>query len=169
MKQRIPYFLLIIFLLIADQVTKALIARNIILNSSKQVIPGFFQLVHIRNRGAIFGFFSQSGNRYVFLFLTLASLAALGLVVYYFFKASPEEKWLKVSLSLIIAGALGNFMGRVFKGYVIDFLDVSVKGWHWPSFNVADSCISIGAVLLILIFLFKRSPTCSPSSSRLDQ
>jgi signal peptidase II len=54
MRQRIPYFLLIIFLLIADQVTKALIARNIILNSSKQVIPGFFQLVHIRNRGAIF-------------------------------------------------------------------------------------------------------------------
>jgi len=169
MKQRIPYFLLIIFLFIADQVIKALIARNIILNSSKQIIPGFFQLVHIRNRGAIFGFFSQSGNRYVFLFLTLASLAALCLVVYYFFKASPDEKWLRISLSLIIAGALGNFMGRVFKGYVIDFLDVSVKGWHWPSFNVADSCISIGAVLLILIFLFKRSPTCSQSSSRLDR
>jgi signal peptidase II len=152
------------FLLIVDQVTKALIATNILLNSSKQVIPGFFQLVHIRNRGAIFGFFSQSGNRFVFLLLTLASLAALGLVVYYFFKASPEEKWLKISLSLILAGALGNFVDRVFKGYVIDFLDVSVKGWHWPSFNVADSCISIGAVLLIYIFLFKRSPTCSPSS-----
>jgi signal peptidase II len=152
------------FLLIVDQVTKALIATNILLNSSKQVIPGFFQLVHIRNRGAIFGFFSQSGNRFVFLLLTLASLAALGLVVYYFFKASPEEKWLKISLSLILAGALGNFVDRVFKGYVIDFLDVSVKGWHWPSFNVADSCISIGAVLLIYIFLFKRCPTCSPSS-----
>jgi signal peptidase II len=83
--------------------------------------------------------------------------------VYYFLKASPEEKWLKISLSLIIAGALGNFIDRIFKGYVIDFLDVSVRGWHWPSFNVADSCISIGAVLLIYIFLFKRSPTCSPS------
>jgi signal peptidase II len=164
MKQRIPYFLLIIVLLITDQVTKALIARNIVLNSSRQVIPGFFQLVHIRNRGAIFGFLSQSNNRYVFLFLTLASLAALTLVVYYFFKTSPEEKWLKISLSLIIAGALGNFIGLVFSGYVIDFIDVSIKGWHWPSFNVADSCISIGAVLLIFIFLFKRSPTCSPSS-----
>jgi signal peptidase II len=166
MKQRIPHFLLIIFLLVVDQITKAWIARNIVLNSSKQVIPSFFQLVHIRNKGAIFGFFSQSGNRYVFVLLTLASLAALGFVVYYFFKASPGDKWLKISLSLIIAGALGNFIDRIFKGYVIDFLDVSVKGWHWPSFNVADSCISIGAVLLIFIFLFKRSPACSPSSSR---
>ena len=95
MKQRIPYFVLILFLLITDQVTKALIARNIILNTSKEVIPGFFQLVHIRNRGAIFGFFSQSGNRFVFLFLTLASLAALSLVVYYFFKASPKERLFK--------------------------------------------------------------------------
>jgi signal peptidase II len=164
MRQRIPYFILIIFLFIADQATKAWIARDIILNSSKQVIPGFIQLVHIRNKGAILGFFSQSGNRYVFLFLTMASLVALCLVVYYFFKASSDDKWLKISLSLVIAGALGNFVDRIIKGYVIDFFDVSVKGWHWPSFNVADSCISIGAVMLIFIFLFKRSPTCSPSS-----
>ncbi len=164
MKHRIWYFVFIIILMVADQVTKALIARNIVLNSSKEVIPGFFQLVHIRNKGAIFGFFSQSGSRYVYLLLTLASLAALGLVVYYFFKASPDERWLKFSLSLIMAGALGNFIDRISKGYVIDFLDVSVKGRHWPSFNVADSCISTGAVLLIFIFLFKRSPTCSQSS-----
>ena len=164
MRQRIPYFSLILFLFVADQVTKALIAHNIILNTSKQIIPGFFHLVHIRNKGAIFGFFSQSGNRFVFLLLTLASLVALSLVVYYFFKASPNERWLKISLSLIIAGALGNFIDRIFKGYVIDFLDVSINGWHWPSFNLADSCISIGAVLLVYVFLFKRSPTCSPSS-----
>lgn len=163
MKHRITYFVMIAILLIADQWSKALIARNIILHSSKEVIPGFFQIVHIRNKGAIFGFFSQSGNRYVYLLLTLASMAALGLVVYYFFKAPPEERWLKISLSLIMAGALGNFIDRVFKGYVIDFLDFSVKGWHWPSFNLADSCISIGAILLIFIFLFKRSPTCSRS------
>ena len=164
MKQRLSYFIVIVLLLAADQVTKALIARNIIWNSSKEIIPGFFHLVHIRNKGAIFGFFSQSGNRYVFILLTLASLAALVLVVYFFFKASSDERLLKISLSLIIAGALGNFVDRIFKGYVIDFLDISVKGWHWPSFNVADSCISIGAVLLIFIFLFKRSPSCTQSS-----
>ncbi len=155
---------MIVFLLFADQVTKSMIARNIFLNSSEEIIPGFFRLVHIRNKGAIFGFFSQSGNRNVYLLLTFASLIALGLVVYYFFKTPPDEKFLKISLSLILAGALGNFVDRVFKGYVIDFLDVSIKGWHWPSFNMADSCISTGAVLLIFIFLFKRSPTCSQSS-----
>lgn len=166
MRQRVPYFLLIVLLFITDQLTKAWIARNIILNGSQEIIPGFFHIVHIRNKGAIFGFFSRTGNSFVFLILTLASLLALSLVVYYFFRASSEEKWLVISLSMIIAGALGNFVDRIFKGYVIDFLDVSVKGWHWPSFNVADSCISVGAVLLIFIFLFKRSPTCSPSSSK---
>jgi signal peptidase II len=164
MKKRIPYFLLIAVLFVADQITKILITRNIPLNTSREIIPGFFHLVHIRNRGAIFGFFSQSGNRLIFLGLTLASLVALSLVVYYFFKAPASDKLFNISLSLIMAGALGNFSGRIFKGYVVDFLDVSVKGWHWPSFNLADSCISIGAVLLIFIFLFKRSPVCSQSS-----
>lgn len=164
MKRRVPYFILILVLFIADQVTKAMIARNIVLNTGKEIIPNFFQLVHIRNKGAIFGFFSQSGSRFVFLLLTLTSLAALSLVLYYFFKAHPKDRLFNISLSLIIAGALGNFSDRIFKGYVIDFLDVSVKGWHWPSFNVADSCISIGAALLVYIFLFKRSPICTQSS-----
>ncbi len=164
MRQRIPYFGLIIILLVIDQVTKAMIARNIFLNSSVDVIPGFFQLVHIRNRGAIFGFFNQSGNQLIYLILTLASLTALGLVIYYFFKTPGEEKFLRISLSLILAGALGNFIDRIFRGYVIDFLDLSFRGWHWPSFNVADSCISIGALMLIFTLLFKRSPKCSPSS-----
>jgi signal peptidase II len=164
MKQRIFYFVLIIVLILTDQVTKALIARNIFLNSSVKVIPGFFQLVHIRNRGAIFGFFNQSGSQLVYLLLSLASFTALGLVIYYFFKTPADEKFLRISLSLILAGALGNFIDRIFRGSVIDFLDLSVKGWHWPSFNVADSCISIGALMLVFAFLFKRSPRCSLSS-----
>ena len=164
MKQRIFYFVFIIILLLTDQVSKALIARNIFLNSSVEVIPGFFQLVHIRNKGAIFGFFSQSGSQLMYLILTLASFAALGLVIYYFFKTPADEKFLRLSLSLILAGALGNFIDRILRGYVIDFLDFSLKGWHWPSFNVADSCITIGALMLVFVFLFKRSPKCSLSS-----
>ena len=164
MKQRICYFVLIIFLLVTDQITKSLIAQNIFLNSSVEVIPGFFQLVHIRNKGAIFGFFNQSGSQLVYLILTLASLTALGLVVVYFFKTPADEKFLRISLSLILAGALGNFIDRILRGYVIDFLDFSLKGRHWPSFNVADSCISIGALMLVFMFLFKRSPKCSLSS-----
>jgi signal peptidase II len=164
MKQRAFYFILIFIILLIDQITKAAVARFIPLNSSVEVIPGFFQLVHIRNKGAIFGFFNQSGSQAVYLLLTLASLVALGLVVYYFFKTPADERLLRLSLSLILAGALGNFLDRIIRGYVIDFLDFGLRGWHWPSFNVADSCISIGALMLVFMLLFKRSPKCSLSS-----
>jgi signal peptidase II len=163
MKKRIFSFVLIVILLVIDQVSKALIAGNVAINSSIEVIPNFFHLVHVRNKGAIFGFFSQSATTWVFILLTLASFAALGLVVFYFFKTPPREKFLTLALSLILAGALGNLIDRIMRGSVIDFLDFSVKSWHWPSFNVADSCITVGALLLVFLFLFKRSSTCYPS------
>lgn len=157
-------YVIIIGLLGIDQLTKALISQNIALHSSRSVIPGFFNLTHIRNSGAIFGFFSQSDNQILYIFLTLISLAALGLVIYYFFKTPGTDRLMKISLAVILAGALGNLVDRVFRGYVIDFLDFYVKGWHWPSFNVADASISVGAFFLIFILLFKRRPKCSPSS-----
>ncbi|TET65229.1 MAG: signal peptidase II [Candidatus Aminicenantes bacterium] len=163
MNRRSFYFLFILFFLIVDQLTKLIISRSIGLNNSLSVIPGFFDLVHVRNKGAIFGIFSRSGSQLVHILLMLASLVALALVIYYFFKTAISEKLLKISLSLILAGALGNLIDRIFRGYVIDFLDFSIKGWHWPSFNVADSCISVGALLLIFILFFKRSPKCSQS------
>lgn len=164
MRGRTFYFIFVSLFLIIDQLTKTFIIRNINLYNNISVIPGFFNLAHVRNKGAIFGFFSQSGSSIVYILLTMASLAAMGLVIFYFIKTPPSEKLLKISLSLILAGALGNLIDRVFRGYVIDFLDFYVKGWHWPSFNVADSCISIGAFFLIYVFFFKRSPKCTPSS-----
>lgn len=143
-------------MLILDQLAKVIIARNIPLYSNIHIIPGFFNLTHIRNRGAIFGFFSQSGSRAIHLLLLAASLAALVLIIYYFLKVSPDKKMIKISLSLILAGALGNLFNRCIQGYVVDFLDFYIKNWHWPVFNVADSCISIGAFLLVIIFFFKR-------------
>lgn len=166
MKRRIFFFLFILLMLIVDQVSKFIIIRNLPLFSSLNVIPGFFNLIHIHNRGAIFGFLSQSESQVVFYLLTLASLVALSLVVYYFFKTPPEEKFLEISLSLIFAGALGNLIDRIFRGYVIDFVDLYFKKWHWPSFNVADASVSIGAVFLIFILLFKKRSKCFPSSSK---
>ncbi len=156
MKRRFPYFLFILLILGIDQVTKFWIIRTVPFSFSKEVIPGFFNLTRIHNRGAIFGFLGQSQNPYVFYFLMLASLVALFLVIYYFFKTPPAEKMMILSLSLILSGALGNLVDRVFRGYVIDFLDFYVKKWHWPSFNVADASVSIGAVSLILLLIFKK-------------
>lgn len=164
MKQRSIYLVIIAVFLAVDQITKAAIFRSINPYSVQTVIPDFFNLVHVRNKGAIFGFFSNADSAFIFVLLTVFSLAALGLVVYYFIKTPVSEKLMNVSLSFILAGALGNQIDRIMRGYVIDFLDFNFWGWHWPSFNVADSCISTGAVLLIFLFFFKRGPECSPSS-----
>ncbi len=164
MNRRLFYFLFILILLIADQLTKAIVAQKISFLSRKSIIPGFFNLTHIRNRGAIFGFFSQSESQFLYILLMLVSLTALGLVIFYFFKTPTSERFMIISLSFIMAGALGNLIDRIFRGYVIDFLDFYVKKWHWPSFNVADASITIGAFCLIFVFFFKRRPKCSPSS-----
>ena len=164
MNRQLSYFLFILVLVIADHLTKAIVSQKIALLTNIRVVPGFFNLTHIRNRGAIFGFFSRSGSQLIYIVLTLASLAALGLVIYYFFKTPTSERFMKISLSLILAGALGNLIDRIFRGYVVDFLDFYVKNWHWPSFNIADASITIGGFILIFIFLFKRRPKCSQYS-----
>jgi len=162
-KKNGPHFLLMLGLVVLDQATKNLVARTVELYESVPVIPGFFNITRIHNRGAIFGTFSQTNNRTVFILLTAASLAALALVVYYFFKTAASDKLMKVSLTLIMAGALGNQFDRLVRGHVIDFLDFYIGKAHWPFFNVADSCISIGACLM-LFTLFRRKPACTPSS-----
>jgi signal peptidase II len=163
MRKNGPYLLLMLGLVALDQATKNLIARTVDLYESVPVIPGFFNITRIHNRGAIFGTFSQTNNRYVFLLLTAASVAALAMVVYYFFKTPASDRLMKVSLTLIMAGALGNQFDRLVRGHVIDFLDFYVGKAHWPFFNAADSCITIGA-LLMLVILFRRKPACTPSS-----
>ena len=163
MKNNAPYFLLTIALVALDQATKHIIARTVDLYESVPVIPGFFNITRVHNKGAIFGTFSQANNKLVFALLTAASLAALALVVYYFFKTPAGDKLMKVALTLIMAGALGNQFDRLIRGHVIDFLDFYVGQAHWPFFNAADSCITIGACLMLVI-LFRRKPECSPSS-----
>jgi signal peptidase II len=163
MRRNAPYFLFILVMIALDQAAKFVISQTVELYESRAVIPGFFNITRIHNRGAIFGAFNQSNNQVVFIALTAASLLALGLVVFYFFKTPASDRLMKISLALIMAGALGNLLDRLTRGFVIDFLDVHIRNSHWPFFNVADSCISVGAVLMLLIF-FRRKPACTPSS-----
>jgi signal peptidase II len=164
MKDNALYIMIILVLSFVDQLTKTIVSTSFSLYESRVVIPGFFNLTYIKNRGAIFGFFSNNQSFLIYALLTTASLAALGLVVYYFYKTPSSERFLKTSLSLILAGALGNLTDRLFRGSVVDFLDFYVKDWHWPFFNVADSCITVGAILLLYIFFFKKGDKCFPSS-----
>ena len=163
MKKNAPYLLLAFILVAVDQVTKGIVARTVELYESVPVIPGFFNITRIHNKGAIFGTFSQTGNNLVFILLTAASIAALALVVYYFLKTPASDKLMKISLTLIMAGAFGNQFDRLVRGHVIDFLDFYVGQSHYPFFNAADSCITVGACLMLIV-LFRRKPACSPSS-----
>jgi signal peptidase II len=161
MKRTFLYLMIIAGLLICDQVSKNIIHTTVPYGGHITVIKGFFNISHVHNRGAVFGIFNQTGNSFIFYALTLASLAAFAVVVYFFLKVPPSEFLLKFTLSLIIAGALGNSLDRLLRGYVIDFLDFHINNWHWPSFNVADSCITVGAVFMIYLLLFKRGAQCS--------
>ncbi|HDJ22997.1 MAG TPA: signal peptidase II [Candidatus Aminicenantes bacterium] len=154
-KENRPYLFLVIILFSLDQLSKYLIQKYIGLYGQVKVIPGFFNLTHLHNRGAIFGFFAHTHNPVAKIVLPVASLLALGFVIFYFIRTPAQEKTLKLALSLILAGALGNLVDRLGRGYVVDFLDFYYQRFHWPNFNVADSCISVGAIILFLTILIK--------------
>lgn len=163
MKKNGRYFLIAAALVVLDQITKGIVAQTVALYESVPVIPGFFNITRIHNKGAIFGTFSRTDSTLVFALLTAASLAALAFVVVYFFKTPDADKLMKIALTLIMAGAFGNQFDRLIRGHVVDFLDFYVGNAHWPFFNVADSCITVGAGLMLVI-LFRRKPECTPSS-----
>jgi signal peptidase II len=157
MRENRRYLGLMAGLVALDQISKFVLVRSIPLYGSAPVIPGFFTLAHIRNKGAIFGMFNRSGVRSMTLLLLAASIVALGFVVYYFLKTPASHRWTKIALSLILAGAVGNQIDRFVRGSVVDFLEFHVKGFYWPTFNVADACISTGAVLLAGLIVFRRT------------
>jgi len=157
MNRSAPHLVLIFALIAVDQATKFAIARTIAAYQTVTVIPRFFSLSRVHNRGAIFGMFSQAGGTVISRVLLVASLLALGMVVYYFLRTPAGHKTMKTALALILAGALGNLIDRVVRGYVIDFLEVRVRHFVWPTFNVADSCITIGAILLVAVLILRRA------------
>jgi signal peptidase II len=132
-----------------DQLTKYLVSSNMPLHSSISVVNGLFSLTYIRNPGAAFGFLASAPLYFRSVFFISVTVAAILLIVYYIRKYDQGEWQFTLSLSLIMAGAIGNLIDRVRFGEVIDFLDFYIGPHHWPAFNVADSAISVGAVLLL--------------------
>jgi len=162
-KKNFFYIFFIIFWLCLDQLSKYLISKLVSLYQIITVIPGFFNLTRVHNRGAIFGFLGNTSNPLALIFLNLGALFAFAIVAYYFIRTPAEMVLARISFALIISGALGNIIDRVFRGYVIDFLDFYLNKFHWPFFNLADSCITVGAILLVYN-LFRSQEKCSQSS-----
>jgi signal peptidase II len=147
------YLLVSVIAVVLDQISKRLVAGAIELHESHEVIPGFASLTHVRNRGAAFGFLSNADLPYQAALFSVLSLLALAAIATYAIKLPASQKWTQTALALIMGGAVGNLLDRLWRGYVIDFVDVYWRAHHWPAFNVADSCISIGVVMLILELL----------------
>ena len=136
------------FGLFADQVTKLYIDHSMALYSSIPVIDNVFSITYVRNPGAAFGIFAESGFRIPFL--VGVSLIAMIAIIIAVCKLTDKEKGVVVALSFIFAGACGNLIDRIRFGEVIDFLDVYWKNYHWPAFNIADSAICLGVFLYVL-------------------
>lgn len=137
---------------VIDQITKAAVTTRLFLLEGVNVIPGFFNLVHYRNPGAAFSILSSGGMGSA-VFLLTASVVALVIIGVVARQAKGVMQC--VALGLIAGGALGNLIDRVRNGYVVDFLDFYLGGYHWPAFNVADSALTTGVFMAFFLFYVK--------------
>ncbi len=152
------HLLLAFAILVLDRLTKWAIGQKIALHENVTVIPGFFRLTHVQNRGAAFGLFSDSASEYKVAVLVLFSLVALVVVSALLWKNSHRLTTTGVGLALILGGALGNLWDRILTGHVVDFLLFYLGSYQWPAFNVADTAIVVGAMLLVAEILFAKPP-----------
>jgi signal peptidase II len=144
---------LVAVLIVLDQLTKAAIRARLALHESMTVVPGFFDLTRVHNAGAAFGMLNSVEFEFKALLLALVAGAALIGVAAYAITLPADQRLARLGLACIVAGAAGNLIDRVSSGYVLDFVDVYWRGWHFWAFNVADAAITIGVALMILDLL----------------
>ena len=148
----IPLISVAIPMLILDLTSKWLVQMHITqVTEVIPIIPGFFNLRHDRNTGAAFGVLA--GHRILLIFITLAALA----FIFAYYLRFRESRWMQISLGFLLGGAIGNFIDRIRLGEVVDFLQFGIanKGLFWPTFNIADVSVCIGAGMLI-VYLFRN-------------
>lgn len=137
-------------IVLLDQITKFAVMGHLRIHESVAVIAGFFNLVHVRNRGMAFGFLNRPDINFGFYLLVVASLGAIALLMIWFIKLKESDRLTTLALSFILGGAVGNLIDRLRLREVVDFLDFYVGAYHWPAFNVADSAITVGTILLAI-------------------
>lgn len=144
--------------LVLDQASKQWVAKNFELYESIDLLPSL-NFTYVHNMGAAFSFLSSAGGWQRWFFVAIAVIATSVLVIW-LRRLETTEKWMAVTISLVLGGAAGNLYDRISYGYVIDFIDVYYETYHWPIFNFADSAISVGvAMMLIDVFSSRESTT----------
>ena len=157
------WYLIALLVLILDQFTKQLITGSFNYGDV-QDITAYFNIVRVHNYGAAFSFLSEAGGWQRWALSSVAGIVSIGIIIW--ISRVPDNKHFeRLALALILGGALGNLIDRMMLGYVVDFLDFHWSGIHFPAFNVADSCITLGAILLI------RDSLCSddPRSDQINE
>jgi signal peptidase II len=149
MTKKLSYLFVSAGVFAVDQWTKWMVEIHLPHHASTVLVPGFFNLTHVRNTGVAFGLFASTGGGSVGM-LTALGLVALTAVGLYFWHAPHRDRSLLVALALVVGGALGNLADRITSGAVTDFIDLYRGAHHWPSFNVADTAISIGILVMAL-------------------
>ena len=148
------FFLISFAILVLDQASKLLTKEIMVLSQSKKIIGDFLRYTYIENPGMAFGI--RIGNKTLF---TVFSIIASFVIFVYLLRTRGDQKYIKLALSFILGGALGNLLDRLLYGSVVDFIDIGIGELRWPVFNVADMAVSVGMVLLIILILFeKRTP-----------
>ena len=148
-KFNLTLFFLFLTLVILDQVTKTLVINFFNLYDSVALLP-MINLTFVVNYGFAFGLLNNPSLNQI-----LVSLVILAIIIYFLYLLiKTQDKIFQLTLTLILAGALGNFIDRIFRGFVIDFIDIYIGKYHWPAFNIADSCITVGFVVLMINILF---------------
>lgn len=136
---------LTLVVILLDMVSKYIVSRLLIVNESVMIIKNFFNITYVRNTGAAFSIFSEN----TFLVMVISFMIIMGIILY-ISKNKPSNKIEKISYSLILGGAIGNFIDRIIYGYVRDFIEIDIFGWDYPIFNLADVFVVVGVILLVI-------------------
>jgi signal peptidase II len=164
MNRKLPYLFLALTVVVLDQWTKWLVEVHLPRGAAEPVVPGFLNLVHVKNTGVAFGLFASDGGSTSWT-VTLLGLAALAAVGLYFRFTPPHDRLLLAALGAVAGGAVGNLLDRAMAGSVTDFVDVYAGSYHWPAFNVADSAITLGIGLMVLDVFRRRHPEASEATA----
>lgn len=154
LKYKFTFFCVAILVFLLDQTSKLVVKSTFALYESKRILP-FFNLSYVENRGIAFGMFHNGGNIKHYLLL-ISTVIAIVTILYLFFKDKNGSALKAFIFGMIIGGAAGNFYDRIVRGYVVDFFDFHLGNHHWPVFNVADSFITVGILLIFYRQIIKK-------------
>ena len=152
-------------LIVIDQYTKFMVTLHIPLSYSINIVEGFFNLTHVRNSGVAFGIFSEQNSELKPYLLIFVSIIAIIAILVIFHQTERQKRLVQGGLVLVFSGAIGNLIDRVLHKEVIDFIDIFFNNRHWPAFNVADACITIGVMLLAADLLVSGKSFNSPDNT----